>query len=283
MLHGQRGYGTIESVADAGSSQVNVVITAATWSAGLWWAMGEGSTWDAFTSTTKNNGDGVLILAGITTSTRTLKFTHSGTFSDNVAAGDVIYPEGSYDGTTHTDMPGLLSQSGNTSGTSLGLSATTYSNWRGNTYSVGGPLSHGIIEDAASQLRDRGAGGRIVALLSNKRFSQVAMEVSQLRVIDSSNPNVKLGVKSVTYQTVDIGDIELINHPMMKDGEVLLLPIDDCERVGSSDVTTHLPGRKDEFFRFLDGYNAVEFQAFSDQAVINKRPNHATLGTGITT
>jgi len=283
LLHGQRGYGTIESVADAGSSQVNVVITAATWSNGLWWACGQGSTWDAFTSTTKNNATGVLVLQAITSSTRTLKFDHSGTFSSEVAAGDVLYPQGAYDGTTHTDAPGLLTQCSNTTGTSLGLSATTYINWGANTYTATGPISHGMIEDAVSRLRDRGAEGRLQVWLSNKRYSTVAMEVASLRMVTDASPMQKIGVKGITIQSADVGDIEIINNPMMKDGEFLILPVEECERVGSSDITDKLPGlNKGEFFRYVQDKNTCEFGVYSDQAVICKRPNWSMVGTGLT-
>jgi hypothetical protein len=282
ILHGQRGYGTVESVTDLGSNVAAVVITAATWAPGLWWAVGEKSTWDSFTSTTKNNGSGALILESITTSTRTLNITFVGTLASEITAGDVLYPEGAYDGSTHSDMPGLLSQIGTTTGSNLGLSATTYSNWRGNTYAVGGPISHGVIEDALSQLRDRGASGRLVLFVSNKGFSVLALELLALKLIATDASKVKHGIRSVTYVSADVGEVEIVNHPFMKQGEFAILPEDECERVGSSDVTFELPGRGDEIFTYLPDYNAVQLGCFADQAVICKRPNHAMLGTGIT-
>lgn len=286
MLHGQRGYGTIESVGSATGQSVPIVITAATWAAGMWWALGEGSTWDSFTGTTKNNGDGPLILSKVTAATRTLTFTFSGTLGDNITAGDVLYPEGSYDGTTHSDMPGLLLQASNTTGTSLGLSATTYPNWAGNTYAVGGVFSHGVFEDMVSQLRDRGMAGKLTAYVSNKAWSVLATETVQMqangRGPGGSSESPKLGIKSMSYTFGDIGDVDVVAHPFMKQSEMLLLPDDECDRIGSSDVTFGIPGMKEQFFRLVDGYNAVELQNFTDQAVILKKPSAAMVATGIT-
>jgi hypothetical protein len=80
-LRGQRSLGTVEAVTDLGSSQMDITITAATWAPGLWWALGNNATLDSFTSTTKNNGSGPLILKGITRASRKIKVTHSGTYS----------------------------------------------------------------------------------------------------------------------------------------------------------------------------------------------------------
>lgn len=284
MLHGQRGYGTVESITDLGGQLMDVVITAATWAPGMWTVIGEGSTWDSFTGTTKNNGSGPLILQKVTNSTRTLRFSFTGTAGSEVAAADKLFPEGAYDGTTHADMPGLLTQISNTTGTSLGLSAATYGNWAGNTYAVGGAFGLGALEDAVSQLRDRGSANGLTAYLSNRAYGQISLEVAQMRTIDSSysSEKAKIGQKAISYVSQDVGEIKLVSHPFMMQGEVMLLPDEDVERIGSSDVTFEMPNRKGEFFRLVENYNAVEIDNFSDQAVIVKRPSYAMLMTGVT-
>lgn len=284
MLHGQRGYGTVESISDLGGNVMEIVITAATWAPGLWYAFGENSTWDAFTSTTKNNASGALVLRGVNGDTRTITVSFTGTAGSEVAAGDVLYPEGAYDGTTHYDMPGLLSQAANISGTSLGISAATYTNWKGNTSSLSGPISHGALENAIARLRDRGCKTRLTAYLSNKRYSVLALELSALRLLDQSYKptNEEQGIESFAYRSADVGRVEIVNHPFMKEGESLILPDGNCERVGSSDVTNRIPGAGDEIAVFLSEYNAMQMGTFSDQAVINKRPNWSYLLTGIT-
>lgn len=285
ILEGQRSKGTVEAVTDLGSQQMDVTFTAATWRPGFWWAVGEGATFDSFTGTTKNNAGGALIVAGVKADERKVTFTNSGTYSDEVAAGDTIWFEGSYDGTNHYEMPGLMSQSGVLSGTSLGISTTTYSNWKGNQLAVDGEMSFDALEEACGKLRDRGAAGKLSAYFPNKTIGKLLSEMKAMRIIDSSyNPaKGKIGHKGLEFSTPEIGDVELLIHPFLAWSEFLVQDESEIGRVGSSDITFGVPGFEDEqLFRLVDGYNAAELQLFTDQAVINKRPNRALRGTGVT-
>ena len=152
LLHGQRGYGTVESVTDAGGGVADVVISAATWAPGVFWAFGNESTWDIFTGTTKNNTGTLGILKGINSATRTVKITFSGTLSGEIAAGDVLYPAGANAGSGNFDeLPGYIKQASNTNGVSLGIDAGLYPNWGGNLVDVAGANpSHGVVEELLS-------------------------------------------------------------------------------------------------------------------------------------
>jgi hypothetical protein len=285
LIHGQRGLGVVDSVTDLTGGLANIVITVGSWAPGMWWAVGEGAFLDSFTSTTKNN-TGTLQISGITASTRTIKVTYTGTIASDCAAGDVLYFKGAWDGTTYTEMPGVLAQSANTSGTSLGLSAGTYSQWAGNTYDVSGNISSDIVEDAAGQLRDRGVSGKLSFACSNKCFGSLMSELKQLRVIDSSyQPAVgKQGFKSVAYYSPDIGEIEVINHSFFKNGEAWLGSFDVTARVGSSDIMFGVPGINNDcpVWEKVAGYNTAEITLFTDQVGVVKVPSHTMTLTGIT-
>ena len=284
-LIGQQSLGTVESVTSAGGQLADVVITSPTWRPGLWWAMGEKSTYDTFTSTTKNNASGALVLEKITSSTRTLQFTFVGTMGSEIAVGDVIYFEGAWDGTTYYEPPGLITQAKNTTGTSLGLSAGTYSNWQGNVYDVAGNISTDSMEDAFSQLRDRGAAGVLTEYISNKGQSALLSELKSQRVLDQSYSPVKqkTGSKAIELDTPDIGEVQVLNHPFLAWGEFLVQSDEDCGRVGSSDLTFGVPGfQSEDLFLITPDYNTCQIILFSDQCMINKRPNFAMHGTGIT-
>jgi hypothetical protein len=286
LLHGQRGYGTVESINDLGSNTGEIVLTDATWS-GMWWAFGEGATLDSFTGTTKNNATGALVITdnGIDAANRKLTVTYSGTFSSEVAAGDILWPEGANAGaSSFNEMAGLCPQAANTSGTSLGLSAAVYSNWKGNTKAVNGPPSHQVVEEAIGELRDRGAQGQLMVFCASKAYSQLIVELAQLRQFDQSysTEKAKQGFKSVSYFSPEVEEVAITYHPFMKRSEMLILPIEECERVGSSDITFGVPGMKEEFFTLVQGSNAVELQNFTDQAVALKKPNFSYLLTGLT-
>lgn len=282
MVHGQRGLGIVEAVTDLGGGQADLTITAASWAPGMFWALGEGATFDAFTGTTKNNASGALVLAGIKAAERKLTVTYTGTLASEVAADDVLYFEGAYDGTTFYEMPGLLKQNANTSGTSLGLSASTYSNWKGNTIDVGGPMTFDVLEEALGLVRDRGGAGKLAVFLANKRYGQLVSELKALRVIDSSYNagKGKTGYSSIAYESRDYGEVEIINHPFYKLGEFQILEEGECGRVGSADMKFG-PGGTPVWER-VSGSNAVETVLFHDQCVISKMPGHCLVGTGIT-
>lgn len=286
-LLGQHGVGVVESCT-GGSTTATVVITAATWRPGFWWAMGPGATFDSFTTTTKNNSSGPLILTGITTSTRTLTFTNTGTATSECAAADVLYFEGSYDGTTYYEQPGLLEQAENTTGTSLGISGTTYPNWQGNTKSVGGVLSFDVVEDLCGELRDRGCSDSLSVMVANKNYSSLASELRAMRVIDSSyQPSKqKAGQRSIGFETPEMGELEVVIHPFMAWGEAYIQQDQQIARVGSADIGFGVPGLpnngKEQFLRNIADTNAVELIMYTDQCVANKRPNFSYLATGIT-
>lgn len=286
ILHGQRSLGVVEAVTDLGSNQADITITEESWAPGMWWALGEGTTLDAFTSTTKNNGSGALIVAGIKSSERKITVTYTGTVANEVQAADTLRFEGAWDGTTDYEMPGVLSQASNLTGTSLGISATTYSNWKGNTHAVNGNITTDVIEHMVGMLRDRGATGKLSVLLANRGFGSVMSETKIQRVFDSSySPQkAKVGTKAIELASPDMGEIELVNHPFMKQGEILLIDTEDLGRVGSADLTFGMPGNSVDapVWEKVSGTNYAEIILFTDQACILKAPNHALLGTGIT-
>lgn len=287
LLHGQRGYGTVESRTTATGSGT-VTFSAATWAPGLWWAFGVGSSWDSFTGTTKNNGVAPLVVTAINAATRTVSFTcDSGTaFSGECTAGDVFYPLGANAGSSSfKEMLGLLSQASNT-GSMHGIDAATYSNWLGNTYDVSGPFGHAVLEDGIAQLRDRGAGDlTLTALVGSKLYGQLVVELSQTRNLDASysSEKAKQGFKAISYASPMVGDVEVVLHPFMKNGECAVLPLEDeVVRVGSTDITLGIPGMDESFFRLVPDSTSVEVQNYTDQAVLLKKPGCSMVFTGIT-
>jgi hypothetical protein len=285
QLIGQKPIGIVESVTDLGSSTGKIVFTEASWRPGLFWAVGEGATMDAFTATTKNNASGPLILKSIIAADRAITVTHSGTLSSEVQADDTVHFEGAWDGTTFYEAPGLIAQASNLTSTSLGLDANTYSNWKGNTYNVGGNLSTDIMEDAFAALRDRGAMGMLSMYLSNKGQATLLSELKSQRVLDSSYSPAKqkTGTKAIELETPDIGEVEVVNHLFMARGEFLIQSDADVCRAGSSDLTFGVPGFESEkLFLLTEGYNEAQVILFSDQCIVNKRPNFSMHGTGIT-
>jgi len=282
-LRGQAGLATVESVNDLGGGSAEYTITAATFAPGIWWFLGENCLLDTFNGTTKRNSNGAQVLTKIDARNRKITITY--TTAVQTVAGDTIWATGSNTGASaFNEPPGLIAQANNTTGTSLGIDASIYNNWKGNPITVSGEFSLGVLEDAFAFLRDRGATGKLTAYVSNRAYSRLAVDIMATRVIDQSYSTSKqtIGTKALAYESADIDEVEIVRHPFLAWGEAMILPESDISRIGTSDVTFGIPGMKDDLFVLVPGTNTVEFQVFSDQAPVIKKPNFSAYITGIT-
>lgn len=284
LLRGQYGLGVVESNADSGGNVATIVITADSFSAGLWYSL-IGAYIDSMTGTTVNNA-GLIRVTGVTPSTRTVTVAYTGTWAaPECSAADVLYPKGSHSATP-TDFAGLIAQAANLTGTSLGLSATTYANWAGNTYDAAGPISFRTLEEALHIPRSRAsevaAEGFIV--LAGRAYGTLSAELLESGRHETGKSSIKNGVKSISYQTHELGsDLEIVYHPFMSDGHLLILPASAVKRPGCCDVSFEVPGMPGKYLQsIVTDTNAYEIQAVVDQTVMLLKPSCAVHVTGIT-
>lgn len=284
MFYGQSGVGTVESINSLSSTSMEIVITAGTWAGGIW-AGAEGHRLDSFTTTTKNNGSGDLIITAVDSDNRKLTVTYSGgTASTEVTAADVLYFKGTNAGSSvFNEMAGLQKIISNT-GTLFNIDASAYSLWKGTTVSSVGELTHGALQSAVAKAVNKGLMEKVTVFVSPKGWQKLNTDQSSLRIYDSSYSKAKLsnGAEALEFHSQN-GLLQIVSHPMVKDGDAFLVPLDQMVRTGSSDVTFQVPGIDGEkFFRLVDGTNAVEFQCFTDQAIFLPKPAHCVFMTGIT-
>lgn len=293
LMSGGTSIGTVESVSGSASA-ASIVITAATYRSGLFWALGPGATMDAFTSSTKNNSTAAIVLAGVSQSApRTINVTCGGTLSSEITAGDTLWLEAvtSDGGTTVLDMPGLVSQAANVSGTSMGLSAATYPNWSGNADSVGGPLTSDVLETYLGNLRNRQQDGKLTVFLPEAPWRQIFEEVQGMRFIDSgyNASEQKIGNEMVSYTTTRFKNVELVVHQLLRDQEALIIKEEALIRVGSRDVEFGIPIRlggnpadPSQGVLQVNGYNTGIAYVTSDVGILNREPSCSYSLTGIT-
>lgn len=291
-LRGQHasGLGIVSSVTDH-TTYGTIVFTDATWAEAIWWSLGPGATLDSFTTTTKNNATGPLIIIGINPGAKSIDVTYSGTLASECAAGDIIYPEGAWDGSTYYEMPGLLVQGANTSGTSLGLAVSDYPNWAGNTFSVGGVMTTDQLEFYIGRLRNRMVDETLTAYMPDTTWRDFSSQLSALRFLDDSysTGNQKAGQENITYNTKRMKQVDFELHPFLFDSEMLVQSDKACKVVGSRDVKYGLParvlgGNSDGMGDLLQvtGKNSAESFASFDLGIVNRRPSTAVVLTGIT-
>lgn len=275
MLYGQRGLGTVLT-----NTSGALVISDATWSPGIWVGMKD-AVLEAFTtvadSATQHNGD--LTISAVDLASKTVTVTGT---SGAVVAGDILFFKGARTTTAHKDMVGLDKILVNT-GSLFNISAASYELWKATSYDCAGAVSMEKALNAAAQAVPLGLKEKSMLALAAKRWAKLNNDLSALRRADSSYDSAKFenGVDGITYHGVS-GDIEIVSHPFVKEGEGLLVPEKRLKRVGSTDVTFRRPGNANNIFRELESSAGFELRAYSDQQIFCETPSYCVKLTGIT-
>jgi hypothetical protein len=270
------GIGTIESQSGSGTTRA-LVISKATWAAGLWAQM-EGASLDCYLSTTKQNTNAAIVIASIDPSTRTINVSGNATDLDACGAGDSLLPLGAY-GNWFSGLDALVPNSG----TMHGINAATYALWAGNTYAAGSAaLTMAKVTAAAANIAVRCGMGKLVCYVSPYTWTDLNDDHAALRRFTSSTKNeLDLGTQSIRYYG-PTGEVELKPHPMVKAGEAFLIMPRYFKRIGASDIAWRMPGDPvDKFFHDLEGVHGKEIRNFWDQALGNLKPAAHCKITGI--
>jgi hypothetical protein len=313
MLCGQEGFATVESYSSAGTG--SVVITAASLRPGIL-AFLEGAYVDVIRGTNlyANNG-GTTSIAGIgiqvsavDIDARTITFAalpFMGSGAATLAAGDVLFLHGAAGvaaagsntpgavAVSFQEMVGLRKQIGATTGTIFNIAKATYLAIRGNTVSSVGPISAGALLKGATKAINRGLQGRAKVYLSPLSWSELNSRNIAQQVFDKSYSPSKAeeGTDAIVIRGQGVV-LEVYSHPMMADGEYLIVPSDYVKRIGSAyensdedgdtDISFIIPGTNLRFVDPVPGFNAVKVECRSDQQIYLQQPAKAVLGLGIT-
>lgn len=268
-LYGQNNWGTVASVAG------NVItITTAEWGPGLWNGA-EQMILDVHTSA------GVFVKNVTVTS---VDIDNRAIAVDNAAgvlATHVIRPKGEFG----NGMAGIHTILNNT-GTLFGLNATQYSMWRATQFSAGGAaLTFNKLLGAAANPSVKGMAKKVKTYVNVKTFRDLVNEFESARTDYADQvvrKKVERGVESeglmFYYHT---GVMEIVSHPMVKEGYAYGLSVGDWRKVGATDVTFKLPGQGDQFFQHMENTPAYELRCMSDYCLFTPRPAANFIVTNI--
>jgi hypothetical protein len=273
LLYGRDGIGTVAS-----NTAGVLVITPATWATGVWASGMKGAILEAFDgigpTATQHNGD--LTVGSINVSGKAVTVTGT---SAAVAPGDVLYFKGARTPTAYNECAGLtriLSNAGNL----FNIDAATYELWKSQTYDVGGNLSLTAIFNAAAVGMSFGLE-KAVLICAPEKFAQLASDEAALRRYVQDTPNAKRGVRGISFMLGSV-DVEILPHPLMKQGSALMLSEESIQRVGAVDVTFSLPGSGEAMQVHVTDSTAIELRSMSDQAIFSSAPAQNVYLTGIT-
>ena len=287
-LYGQAPIASTSEV--TGSSTTGTfTVTAATWSPGIWRGA-VGRTLDIYATTSTaspTNTNAAFIVTSVNFSTRVV----TGTISSSDAAGldalttAVVYFRGAKTGaSSYADAAGLDTIITNT-GTLFNIDAGTYDLWKGNTYSAGSAaLNMQKIQAALADPVYAGLDSDVVCILSPRTWTDVMTDLAALRMFDGSYTPSKAenGAENIVFHGQN-GKIEFVPHILCKEGEAFLGPLDDdMLTIGSTDVTSMIPGTKEPMFLHVPDTGAYEIRCMSDTAPLLLHPAWWSKITNIT-
>lgn len=171
-----------------------------------------------------------------------------------------------------------------TSGSLFGIDNSVYSLFKGNEYTTSGTISLSAIIAATENAVAQGLMEDVCAYVPISSWNSLVSTQSGLRMYDQSYSNSKLenGTQSLAFYGAN-GKIEIEPHPIVKAGEIFIIPKKQFIRVGATDVTFQTPGMDStEIFLQLPSNAGYEVRAYADQALLCMAPAKCTKVTGFT-
>lgn len=273
LLYGRDGLGIV-STNTAGA----LVLTSASWATGIWGSGLKDAVLEAFTgvgaSVSQHNGD--LTISSVVVASK--QVTVTGT-SDAVVEDDVLYFKSARTTTGWNECAGIYRVLTNT-GTLFNIDAAAQQLWSANSYPVSGNLSLTAIMQAAAIGMNFGLG-KALLFCAPAKFAQLASDEAALRRYVQDTPQAKRGVKGITFLMGSV-DVEILPHPMVKEGHAFMLAEDSWNRVGATDITFGMPGSGSPMEVHVTDATALEFRSMSDQAIFSEMPAQNVIMTGIT-
>jgi len=271
LLYGRDGLGVV----DANNSGV-LTIAAASWASGTWAGLKD-AVLEAFTSVaasaTQHNGD--LVVSAVDIGNKAVTVTGT---SAAVVQNDVLYFKGARTTTGHNECAGLYRILTNT-GSLFNIDASAYQLWQANSYAVGGNLSLTAIMQAASIGMVFGLEKGLL-LCSPSKFAQLASDEAALRRYIQDQRETKRGVKGISFLLGSV-DVEILPHPLVRDGSAMMLNESSIQRIGATDITFAMPGSESKMEVHVTDVTALEMRSMSDQAIFSDMPATCVLMTGI--
>lgn len=300
MLYGQSGLGITSSSSNVDSTHTTITFTAASWAPGIW--LGEEGAQVVFYSSTTlkgiNAGTGIHTIQSVNVVNRTITVTGNGAsditqLDTDIAAGALtIYFLGTtgYTSSTSTnpattysatEMAGVDKIVTNT-GTLFNVPGGTYNLWCGNTYSASSAaFSLPKLLGGVTTAVNRGLNEKTTVLCSVNSWTNLASDQAALRRVDGSyKETMENGFRTLKFYHMN-GEIEVIGHNLVKQGEAFILPFKRWKRIGSSEITTKTPGRSDDIFTQLADNAGYEMRLYTDQAVFCEQPAKCVKVTSI--
>lgn len=292
FLYGQSatGLGTADSSSNVSATVTNVTMLAAGWAPGIW-AGAEGAVVQFYKvsddTLISSSSDSYFTVTSVAYSTRVIKFTGTATgitaLDSALSSGDCyIQWKGAKSGTSTWVEPVGIDKIVTNTGSLFGIDAAVYGLWAGSSYAFSGAATVAKILNMVGQAVSKGGlMEEVDLLLSPKTFMYLSGTMTDYRRQSGDAKNGIGGFESIVLMGPN-GKINLVNHPMIKEGECFAVPFKRFKRIGSQEFSFETPGRAGEMFLHVPDKNAYELRIYGAQAIICTQPAKCVKGTGIT-
>jgi hypothetical protein len=145
-----------------------------------------------------------------------------------LANGYSFYFQGAYG----VEATGLMAQVSNT-GTLFGLDSTKYPGFKGNTIAVGGALTMAKVSDGVALVKQFLPEDDLTVFVSPRQFARLVQEQQGLQRWLDGGKNAKVGFTGLAL-SVGNDSAMLVEHPFVKDADVLMVPLPQVIKVGTT-------------------------------------------------
>lgn len=295
FIYGQSatGLGTVDSSANVNTTTTNLTMLAAGWAPGIWAGLENAlvEAWKVSDNTQISSAtNGVFTVGTVNFETRVIKVTGTTTgisaLDTALGAGDCYLTfKGAKTGTTTWVEPVGIDKIITNTGSLFGIDAAVYSLWSGSSYSFasGAATTAKILNMVGMAVSKGGLMEEVDVLLSPKTFMNLSGTMTDLRRQNGGQSEKEgiAGFESIVLMGPN-GKINLVPHPMIKEGECFAAPLKKrFKRIGSQEFSFETPGRKGELFLHVPDKNAYELRLYCAQAIICVAPAKCVKGTGI--
>jgi hypothetical protein len=291
FIYGQSatGLGTAASSANVNTTNTNVQISAASWAPGMWAGTENAQVQFSVVSTgVMVSSAAIYTIVSVDYTNKKLKISGA---SGDITALDIalaapcyITWNGAKTGTSTWVEPVGIDKIILNVGSLFGIDASIYGLWGGSSYDfLSGPVTTAkILNLSGLAVSKGGLMEESDLLLSPKTFTNLAGTMTDLRRQNGGQKETE-GIGG--YETIVLmgpgGKLNLVPHPMIKEGEVFLYPPKRFKRIGTQEFSFETPGRKGELFLHVPDKNAYELRLYGAQAIICTTPAKCVKGINI--
>lgn len=296
LLYGQSltGIGQISSGTGSGTSRT-YTLTTATFAAGIWAGL-ENCQLDCLETGSFSSGpintNAAIVVTSVNVGSNQVSVSGNSTdltaVDAAISTGAIFYFYGAAgqlgSANVSKEMVGIDFIMTN-SGTLFNISASTYNLWQANTYSCSSAeLSMGKVLSGLALPVARGLLQDTQLMCSPNTWANLNSDLGGQRFFDESYEPKKgeKGVRSIQYYGQN-GLIEIISHPMCKQGEAFAVPFDIIQRVGSTDIAFRGegPAGNEDYFFQNTSTNGWTIRCYTDQAIMIEAPAYCVKFTNI--